>query len=89
MKEPDLFGEIPWEPEDEWGGMPEFVSSDADIYAEIVVRFRNEADLKKFASLFGQKLYQSTNSAWFPKLEHGSLELNRGMTHKFIYKDES
>lgn len=60
-KDSDLAGE--------WVGMPEFIQEEKKPFAAINIRFRNQEDLDKFASLIGQKLTCKTKSAWFPVLE--------------------
>lgn len=65
----DLFGidnRKLWEKE--WQDMPEFVSENRKDYAEIIVRFRNKKDLKKFASLISQNLSERTKSIYYPIL---------------------
>lgn len=71
MNELDLFDKKPrrinlWE--EEWVGMPEFVQKKKDCYAKIIVRFDNEQDLQKFASIVEQNLSKKTKSIWYPKL---------------------
>lgn len=56
---------------DEWKDMPEFIQEQQKPYAKIIVRFENEEDLQKFASLINQKLTNKTKSIWFPQLIRG------------------
>jgi hypothetical protein len=53
----------------EWVGMPEFVQDEKKPFAAINIRFRNQGDLEKFATLIGQKLTPKTKAIWFPELE--------------------
>jgi hypothetical protein len=52
----------------EWKDMPEFVQEDLTSYRKIVVHFRNDEDVKKFAELIGQKITQKKPSLWFPEM---------------------
>jgi hypothetical protein len=67
---------------EQWFGMPEFVQEKQKPYAELIVRFRNEEDLQKFAKLINQKLTLKTKSIWHP-------EIVRGIHSNKRYIDES
>ena len=54
--------------EKEWQNMPEFISEKRKDYAEIIVRFRNKKDLKKFSRLISQNLNERTKSIYYPAL---------------------
>ena len=54
--------------EKEWQNMPEFISEEKKYYAEIIIRFRNKKDLKKFSKLIDQNLTQQTKSIFYPAL---------------------
>ena len=54
--------------EKEWQNMPEFISEERKDYAEIIVRFRNKKDLKKFSRLINQKLSERIKSIYYPIL---------------------
>ena len=54
--------------EKEWQNMPEFISEERKDYAEIIVRFRNKKDLKKFSRLINQKLGERIKSIYYPIL---------------------
>lgn len=77
-KQSDLFGG-----QGEWVGMPEFVQERKREYAKIIVRFRNQEDLDKFAEIVGQKLNRKSQATWFPELRNGEIQ-GRGK-----YVDES
>jgi len=64
----DLFEKYP-----EWKGMPEFDQEKQEVYAKIIVRFDNDADLQEFAEIIGQKLNRKTQSIWFPELKRGKF----------------
>jgi hypothetical protein len=67
-----------------WQQMPEFVQDGKKGFAEVLVRVRNEEDLKKLAELLDQTITQQTKSIWYPALEKG---LN---AHKrWVDEDES
>tara|TARA_Y100000310_G_C20499770_1_gene723382 strand:- start:675 stop:968 length:294 start_codon:yes stop_codon:yes gene_type:complete len=78
--------EILTEHEKEWQGMPEFKQDKLVPHATIIVRFRNEEDLQKFATLTDQDLNNKTKSLWFPKLEIQKLFNTRYVDKK---KNES
>ena len=40
----------------EWQDMPEFEMKDLSSFRKIVVHFRNQEDIDKFAELIGQKI---------------------------------
>jgi len=56
-------------PQDEWGGMPEFKQEDKTPQKQIIVSFKNEKDMQLFSELIGQKLTNKTKSIWYPKVE--------------------
>ncbi len=49
--------------------MPEFNQEDLTSNRKIVVHFRNENDVKKFAELINQKITPKQPSLWFPFME--------------------
>ena len=58
------FNEIFWK--DEWQDMPEFEMEDLSSFRKIVVHFRNQEDIDKFAELIGQKITKAP-SLWYPE----------------------
>ena len=58
------FNEINWK--DEWQDMPEFEMEDLSSFRKIVVHFRNQEDIDKFAELIGQKITKAP-SIWYPE----------------------
>ena len=58
------FNEINWK--DEWQGMPEFEMEDLSSFRKIIVHFRNQEDIDKFAELIGQKITKAP-SIWYPE----------------------
>ena len=52
--------------DDEWTDMPEFVMEDQSPKRKIVVSFRNEEDVQKFAELVDQKITPKQKSLWYP-----------------------
>jgi hypothetical protein len=50
----------------EWQGMPEFEMEDLSSFRKIVVHFRNQEDIDKFAELIGQKITKAP-SIWYPE----------------------
>lgn len=54
-----------------WLAMPEFVQTkQAEEFAKIVVRFKDQESLDDFARLIGQKLTPKTKSIWHPFKSH-------------------
>ena len=60
----ERFNEINWK--DEWQDMPEFEMEDLSSFRKIVVHFRNQEDIDKFAKLIGQKITKAP-SLWYPE----------------------
>lgn len=78
QEEPVLFeSEVAWKRE--WQGMPEFEQCKQREYAKIIVRFRNEEDLRAFAKAIGQRLNRNSQCTWFPE-----LVINRSVTKKYV-----
>tara|TARA_B100001013_G_C24557201_1_gene421056 strand:- start:129 stop:467 length:339 start_codon:yes stop_codon:yes gene_type:complete len=78
--------------ENEWQDMPEFHQKKVEAHATIVIRFRNEEDLQKFAKLVEQThLNINSKSMWFPELERKDLykrgELNYDNGKTFLSRD--
>ena len=53
--------------EEEWQGMPEFISEDQTPYSSVMVHFESKKDMDRFSELVGQKIYRTTKSIWYPK----------------------
>ena len=58
------FNEINWK--NEWQDMPEFEMEDLSSFRKIIVHFRNQEDIDKFAELIGQKITKAP-SIWYPE----------------------
>ena len=65
----------------EWEDMPEFEMEDLTSFRKIVVHFRNQEDIDKFAELIGQKITKAP-SIWYPEWKKRSYADKR-------YVDES
>jgi len=52
----------------EWKDMPEFVQEDLTSYRKIIVHFKNEEDIAKFAKLIKQKITLKKKSLWYPEI---------------------
>ena len=76
----NLFDKDDWR--NHWVGMPEFVQEQKREYAKLIIRFRNEEDLQKFAALIGQSLNRKSQCTWYPELVS-----NKNLVRKYI--DES
>jgi hypothetical protein len=64
-----LFDDFENEWQKEWKDMPEFVQEDLTSRRKIVVHFRNDDDVKKFAELIGQKITPKQPSLWYPEMQ--------------------
>jgi ParB-like chromosome segregation protein Spo0J len=64
-----LTGEVVDDPAGEWGGMPEFKNEDQTSQFRAIVHFANEADMRAFEELVGQKLPANTRAIWYPKAD--------------------
>ena len=72
--------------EKEWVGMPEFVQKEKKPYREIVIRFNNEKDIKKFAKRIKRTVTQKTKYIWFSKPKTAAHDA-KGKYRKYV--DES
>ena len=52
----------------EWQNMPECEMDDLSSFRKIVVHFRNQEDIDKFAELIGHKITKAP-SLWYPEWE--------------------
>lgn len=55
------------EPEQAWGGMPEFDQQDKEAKRQILVSFRNDEDVEKFVQLLGLAITPQTRYLWYPQ----------------------
>lgn len=66
-----------------WDDMPEFDQPDGEAFHKIIVRFRGEEDLKKFAKLMEQNFVTTkTKSIWYPQLDKKRNSLLRWMDNE-------
>jgi len=49
-----------------WQGMPEFEQPNAMAFRDVVVHFRNQADVDAFALVIGQKITEGQKFVWYP-----------------------
>jgi ParB-like chromosome segregation protein Spo0J len=61
-------------PQDEWGGMPEFNQDDKMPIRQIIISFENKEDINKFSKLLNQNITDKTKSLWYPKKEKNVLK---------------
>jgi hypothetical protein len=72
-KEPKetLFGDLEnfksWRKE--WQGMPEFSQKDLTPYRSILVHFRDEEGVRRFAKLMSQTISKRAKFIWYPKVQ--------------------
>ncbi len=55
--------------DDTWNGMPEFVQDGEKVHRKIIISFKSEDDVKKFAELLDQRITDKTKSLWYPAKE--------------------
>lgn len=78
-----LFDNLETDWQKEWKDMPEFVQEDLTSQRKIVVHFRNEEDVKRFAELIGQNITPKQPSLWFPEM------LPRRYAHlRYVYNEK-
>jgi hypothetical protein len=65
----EAIGEEVEDPDAEWDGMPEFRNEDLTSQFRAIVHFANEADMRAFEELVGQKIPTNTRAIWYPKAE--------------------
>jgi hypothetical protein len=59
--------------DNEWDGMPEFISNDENAVRDIIVHFTSDEDVKKFAELVNQNITDKTKFIWFPEQENSPM----------------
>jgi hypothetical protein len=69
-----------------WKDMPEFVQEELKPFAQIIVRFATEEDLRDFNRRIGQDLAATAKSTWHPKAARST---GVHFTMKRAYVDES
>ena len=52
--------------QEEWVGMPEYVSEDKKPVQQIIVSFKTYADVVEFGKRLSITITPKTNSTWFP-----------------------
>jgi hypothetical protein len=62
-------GEAVQDPDKEWSGMPGFENEDQMPFRTILVHFRSQQDVDRFASLVGQRIIEGRKYLWFPEAE--------------------
>lgn len=55
-----------FDPNEHWGGMPEFQQDDQMPVKQITVSFASVDDVQRFADLLGQNVTMTTKSIWYP-----------------------
>lgn len=71
MSEPEqnLLFDIPPDWSEKWKGMPGYDHVDQESARDLILHFRNDADIQAFAELTGQKITDQTKSMWYPPLK--------------------
>lgn len=67
----ELPNDLTLDPNLEWDGMPESSNSDLGAFRQIIVSFKNQDNVDKFAQLIGQRITDKTKSIWYPPDEIG------------------
>lgn len=65
--EQELLFETPPDWRAHWASMPSYEHIDIEPKRDLIVHFRNDDDLQKFAKLVGQKITDKTKYLWYPK----------------------
>jgi len=55
--------------EEEWKGMPEFISEDQTAVRKLIVNFQSESAVEDFCNRLGISITDKTKSIWFPPKE--------------------
>jgi hypothetical protein len=58
----------------EWRGMPEYVSTDREAFAQVVISFESADDIKAFNEATGLKVTPQTRGVFFPSVPPHNLE---------------
>lgn len=53
---------------EEWVGMPEFVQDNLEGVRKLVIHFKTDEDVIRFAKLIGQKITPKQRALWFPPI---------------------
>lgn len=72
-----LSGWVGNDPTKDWQGMLEHEHEDQTSFQKIVVHFKSQEDVDRFAALVGQSLTEQTRSIWYPKIERLVVEDKR------------
>lgn len=57
------------DPREAWQGMPEFDQQDKTSFKSVVVHFKDQAAVDKFADLTKHQITPKTRSIWYPEIE--------------------
>jgi hypothetical protein len=81
LEQADLL-EVPKDWGNLWKGMPTFNQANLMPWQTIKIHFRNAEDRRTFSELIGHRVYDGTQSLWFPKAEIGEVIEQRLRTEK-------
>lgn len=54
---------------DEWSGMPEFDHQDKTAFRSVVIHFKDQTSVNKFARAIKAKITENTRYLWYPKIK--------------------
>lgn len=60
---------VSFEAKKSWDGMPEYDHEDKTAFRSIIVHFKNQENVDKFAELVGQNITDKTRMLWYPEIE--------------------
>lgn len=61
------------DPAAEWQGMPELKQEDQSAFQSVVIHFKTQQAVNKFAKLIKQQITPKTKYLWFPRVEKNKL----------------
>lgn len=68
--------------QDEWVGLPEYLSEKFEGFTQIVVNFLTEEDYKNFQKQINQKLTEKTKVIWCPKQDFDQMGRNTAFVNE-------
>ncbi len=54
---------------EEWAGMPEFKNTDKSAFKSVVVHFKDQESVDRFAGIVAAKITEKTRYIWYPEIE--------------------
>jgi hypothetical protein len=66
---PKVSGQIVADSRGEWQGMPEYEHTDKTSFRKILVHFKDQDAVDRFAQLIGQSVGEKLKYIWYPEAE--------------------